>query len=120
MTHQMKKKPIKEGYKFFALCDAQTGFCYVAFPDSLKDKSGMIWEKVVNLVHFLPDPGKRPYIAVMDDYFTQARTIVEVACYGVTTVGTTHMSIFKENELDNNGFNTLYCKNHPGNFHIFC
>ena len=82
MTHWMKKKPIKEGYKFFALCDAQTGFCYVTFPDGLKDKSGMIWEKVVNLVCFLPERGKQPYIAVMDNYFTQASTIVEVARRG--------------------------------------
>ena len=120
MTHRMKKKPIKEGYKFFALCDAQTGFCYVTFPDGLKDKSGMIWEKVVNLVCFLPECGKRKYIAVMDNYFTQARTIVEVARRGVATVGTTCMSIFKEGELEDSRFNTLYCKDHPGNFRMFC
>ena len=119
MTHQMKKKPIKEGYKFFALCDAQTGFCYVTFPDGLKDNSGMIWEKVVNLVRFLPERGKRPYVAVMDNYFTQARTIVEVARRGVATVGTTRMSIFKEGELEDSRFNSLYCKDHPGNFRMF-
>ena len=119
MTHHMKKKPIKEGYKFFALCDAQTGFCYVTFPDGLKDKSGMIWEKVVNLVRFLPDRGKRKYVAVMDNYFTQARTVVEVARRGVATVGTTCMSIFSKSELTDNRFNTLYCKDHLGNFRMF-
>lgn len=69
MTHQMKKKPIKEGYKFFTLCDTQAGFCYVSFPDGLKDKSGMIWEKAVNLVHFLPDHGKRKYVGVGSSWY---------------------------------------------------
>lgn len=32
-THQMKKKPIKEGYKFFALCNQETGFVFDFFPD---------------------------------------------------------------------------------------
>ena len=89
MTHCMKLKPINEGYKFFALCDAQTGFCYITFPDGLKDSSSAIWEKVVNLVWFLPDRDTKNYVCVMDNYFTQARTVMEVARCCVGTVGTT-------------------------------
>jgi hypothetical protein len=38
MTVRMKKKPIKEGYKFYALCDASTGFVYCFVPDGLREK----------------------------------------------------------------------------------
>ena len=37
-TYRMKKKPIKEGYKFFALCDAHTGFVYYFMPSGLREK----------------------------------------------------------------------------------
>ena len=38
MTYRMKKKPIKEGYKFYAICDASTGFIYFILPDGLTEK----------------------------------------------------------------------------------
>ena len=37
-TYCMKKKPIKEGYKFFALCKACTGFVYYFMPLGLNEK----------------------------------------------------------------------------------
>ena len=131
MTHRMKQKPIKEGYKFFALCDAKTGFCYVTFPDGLKDKSGATWEQVVNLVRFLPDHKNKKYVAVMDNYFTQARTVKEVAKRGVATVGTTRTNVLpkeirpgykgreKEAQLQDKRFNTLYVQDHPDGFRCF-
>ena len=38
MTHIMKCKPIREGFKFYAMCCAQSGYCFFFFPDGLKDK----------------------------------------------------------------------------------
>jgi Transposase IS4 len=49
-THRMKGKPTKEGYKFFALCCATTGFVYDFFPDGRRERS-TIAENVRNLVY---------------------------------------------------------------------
>ena len=38
MTHGMKKKPIKEGFKFYAMVCALNGYCFFFFPDGLKEK----------------------------------------------------------------------------------
>ena len=38
MTHRMKKKPIKEGFKFYAMVCAMSGYCFFFFPDGLKEK----------------------------------------------------------------------------------
>ena len=32
-THRMKNKPMKKGYKFFAICDAVTGYIWNLIPD---------------------------------------------------------------------------------------
>ena len=45
----MNKKPIEEGYKFFALCDAQTGFVYYFMPSGLREEKKGRLQKV----HFL-------------------------------------------------------------------
>lgn len=37
----------------------------------------------------------------------------------MATVGTIRTSIFKEGELEDSQFNSLYCKDHPGNFRMF-
>ena len=77
MTHQIKCKPIKEGYKFYANCDAQTGFVYFFLPDGLKEKKKKtIALKVVQMGQRLPQRKKRQYIAVMDNYFTWRKIIV--------------------------------------------
>lgn len=83
----MKKKPIKEGYKFFYLCNAYTGFCYVTYPNGLKDNTGGIWEQVVNFVQFLPSSKTKHYVAMMDSYFTCPKNIVKLAPQGVASVG---------------------------------
>jgi len=36
MTVRMKCKPIKEGFKFYAICDSSTGFVYHFIPDGLR------------------------------------------------------------------------------------
>ena len=45
MTYLMKFKPIDVGYKFFALNDSKTGWCYVVIPEGLADeeKEGMLF-----------------------------------------------------------------------------
>ena len=37
-THTMKKKPIKESFKFYAMVCAYSGYCFFFFPDGLKEK----------------------------------------------------------------------------------
>ena len=55
----MKLKPIDVGYKFFALNDFKTGWCYVVIPEGLADKEKegkdgkKTWDKVAELCrHF--------------------------------------------------------------------
>ena len=89
MTYWIKCKPIKEGYKFYAVCDAQTGFVYFFLPDGLKEKKKKtIAQKVVQMVRQLPQRKNWQYIAVMDNYFTWPKTIVGNRKYNVATVGT--------------------------------
>ena len=38
MTHRMKKKPIKERFKFYAMIYALRGYCSFFFPDGPKEK----------------------------------------------------------------------------------
>ena len=89
MTHQMKCKPIKEGFKFYTMCDAQTGFVYFFLPDGLKEKKKKtIAQKVVQLVRCLPDRRHKQYIAAMDNYFTLSKTIIGNRNCNVATMGT--------------------------------
>ena len=58
MTVQMKKKPIKEGFKFLAICDAITGFVFYFVPDGLwEKKKKIIIEKVIAIAKKLPVRG---------------------------------------------------------------
>ena len=89
MTWRMKCKPIKEGYKFYAMCDARTGFIYFFFPDGLKEKNKKsIAQKVIQMVRRLPDRKNKQYVAVMDNYFTFPKTIIGIRKCGVATLGT--------------------------------
>ena len=89
MTFRMKCKPIKEGFKFYAMCDAGTGFIYFFLPDGLKEKKKKtIAEKVAQMVRRLPQRKEKQYIAVMDNYFTWPKTIIGNRKLGVATMGT--------------------------------
>ena len=57
-TVRMKNKPIKEGFKFFALCDATTGFVY-AFKPSGRLEENKITAMVIALTKSLPDCDKK-------------------------------------------------------------
>lgn len=69
-TYRMRGKPIREGYKFFSLCDAQSKFIWRMFPyGRVSHKHGII-KTVVDLVTSLPDRGVKQYVCAMDNYFT--------------------------------------------------
>ena len=38
MTYRTKQKPIKEGFKYYALVYPYRSWCYFFFPDGLKEK----------------------------------------------------------------------------------
>jgi hypothetical protein len=89
MTVRMKKKPIKEGYKFYALCDASTGFVYCFVPDGLREKKKKkIFEKVISMARTLPGRGKRQYVITMDNLFTYSKTMKGLRLLNVAAVGT--------------------------------
>ena len=54
MTHRMKKKPIKEGCKFYAMVCAWSGYCLFFFPDvpKVKKKRGIADAVVFMVCHF--------------------------------------------------------------------
>ena len=53
----MKNKPIKEGFKFFALCDAKTGYVFSFMPDG-QVETNTIAKNIEELVIVLPENEK--------------------------------------------------------------
>lgn len=88
-TVQMRCKPIKEGFMFYALCDSTTGFVYYFIPDGLKVKyKGIVVDSVVEMVKTLPDKDNKIYVVVMDNYFTYGSTLKRCREKGVGLFGT--------------------------------
>ena len=85
--HCMKKKPVKEGYKFFAICDAQTGYIWNIIPDGRLEKS-TIHDTVMALVNSLPRKESKKYIVGMDNYFTFQKVMTLCRGAGFGVVGT--------------------------------
>jgi hypothetical protein len=117
----MKNKPIKEGYKFFALCDSQSGFVYKFFPDGRNEKY-TIQENVECLLDSIPGTEERRFIVAMDNYFTQPSTMAASREYNVGVFGTARKRFgFPPKEMldiDDGRFNTLYLMKDEGNFLI--
>ena len=89
MTHRMKKKPIKEGFKYYTMVCALSGYCFFFFPDSLKEKKKRgIADAVVFTIQHLPDKKKKQYVVVMDSYFTLVRTMIESRKCNVAVMST--------------------------------
>ena len=86
-THRMKNKPIKEGYKFFALCDATCGYIWNIIPDGRLEKT-TIHDTVMELVNSLPKKETWKYSVGMDNYFTFAKVLKSMRDVGVGCVGT--------------------------------
>ena len=87
MTHMMKKKPIKEGFKFYAMVCTWSGYCLFFFPNGLKvkKKRGIV-DAVVFMVHHLPDKKNTQYVVVMDNYFTLVKTMIGTRKCGVAVI----------------------------------
>ena len=86
-THRMKNKPIKEGFKFFAICDAETGYVYDFIPDGRLEKSTTS-DYVTMLAGSLPEVNKYNYVIGMDNYFTWPKVMETVGSMGIGVVGT--------------------------------
>ena len=55
----MKKKPIKEGFKFYTLCDLSTAFVSYFVHDGLQEKKKKtVAEKLIAMAKNLPGRGK--------------------------------------------------------------
>jgi hypothetical protein len=117
-----KNKPIKEGYKFFALCDSFTGFIYNLIPDGRLEKS-TIYEYVINLVESLPLRDTKKYLVAMDNYFTYPKILKKMRELCVACVGTARAKRgwppTEFRSLTDNRFNTLYSMNDENGFCIF-
>jgi preprotein translocase subunit Sss1 len=67
-TYRMKRKPDREGYKFFAHCCTTTGFVYSYFPDGRLEGSKIkIIDSVEALVKTLPRRNHLKYLLDMDN-----------------------------------------------------
>ena len=92
MTYRMKKKSIKEGFKFYAMVYALSGYCFFFFPDGLKEKKKRgIADAVVCMVRHLPNRKKKQYVVVMDNYFTLVKTMTGTRKFGVTVMDIQHV-----------------------------
>ena len=90
MTIQMKKKPIKQGFKFNTLCDTTTGFILYCVPDSLQEKKMIIIdEKVISIARIFSGHGERKYVIVMVNYFMHSKTMKGSRHLNVDTFRTT-------------------------------
>ena len=89
MTFWMKKKPIKEGFKFFAMCDASNGFVYYFLLSRLNEKKKRtIADTVVKMDKRLPGWRRKQYVITMDNYFTNRSTMKGLQKKGVAGLGT--------------------------------
>lgn len=87
-TYRMKSKPIREGYKFFAIACSQSTFVWHLLPyGRMNTKVGII-DTVKALVNSVPDKGKRMYLLAMDNYFTYDRAVDYCVDNNIKVVGT--------------------------------
>ena len=88
LTHRIKKKPVKEGFKCYIIVCVWSGYCFFFFPDGLKKKKRGITDSVVFMVCHLPYRKKKQYVVMMDNYFTLVKTKTGTRKCGVTVMGT--------------------------------
>ena len=123
-TYMMRQKPIKKGFKFWAVSDTVSGFCYFFKPSGrlVKEK---VKDTVLECLGMLPDKETMQYICGMDNYFTVQG--VPSGCHdmGIGMVGTAHArkgwppKEFKE--VNDNRFNTLYyLDGEDDKYRMFC
>ena len=121
---QMKNKPISKGYKFWAICCANSGFCYHYMPTARTGnvEGRKIIDSVLLLLGKLPQKELRQYVAAMDNLFTLSKVLSGARAINVAICGTArarrgwppkeYKNIFDEH------FNSLYWINDKDNFQI--
>ncbi len=123
-THRMKHKPIKEGFKFWALCDSSTGYCFSYFPAGRFSEKTNIRDTVVRLVETIPRRDVLKYVVTMDNYFTLGSVLTATREANVGVVGTARgrrgdFPPAPLKAITDNRFNTLYLmKDRTRNFLI--
>ena len=120
-TCRMKNKPVKEGFKFFSLCDVESGYVFDMIPDGRLAKS-TIFDTVMMLVTLIPDQETHNYVIGMDNYFTWSRVCAELTSLNIGFVGTARFQRGwppKEvKTIQDNRFNSLYLLNDKGGYRI--
>ena len=91
-TFRMKNEPVKEGCKFWAICDASTGFCYKVMPAARvgrADEEGRkVIDSVLSLIDSIPHRENKKHVVGMDNCFTWPRVIIGARERKVAVVGT--------------------------------
>ena len=83
----MKNKLIKEGFKFFAICDASTDYVHSFHPDGRVEKSRN-GESILLLADTLPQGEEWLYVIAMDNYFNTSTVVKGLCECNIGVVGT--------------------------------
>ena len=132
MTQKMKNKPTKEGFKYYAMCCATSGWCYFYFPDGLhgdyarKNNKKGIAKSVVWMIWHLQNRKNKQYLVVMTTYFILTKSIIWTRWYWVVATWTACASVgwppkeFGKKSIHGSRFNSLYyVNNKTDNYQIF-
>jgi Transposase IS4 len=118
-THRMKHKPIKEGYKFYALCCAQSGFVFHFFPDGRKE-GNKIHDSVEKLLESVPQRNSWKYVCALDNFFTLPSVMERSRELNIGIVGTArnrpNHPPKEMKEVKETRFSALHLMNHDKNF----
>ena len=86
--HHMKQTPIKEGYKVFAICCAQSGFVFHFAPDGSGEKDEPLDDTVRELMATLPQRNNIQYVVGMDNDFMTRQVMIDSRSLGGGVIGT--------------------------------
>lgn len=115
-TFRMRHKPIKCGFKFYALACSETGYVYSMHEHGRGSETDTI-AAVINLAKTLPERDRYRYVIAMDNYFTFGRTLHELRELGVAAYGTARgrrgWPPAQMRDVDDVRFNTLYHMKDP-------
>ena len=86
----MKQKQIKEGYKFWSICCAQSGFCWKIIPAAHvgNEEGRQIIKSMLSLIESLPLRDTKKYVCGLDNLFTWSRVLKGACDMNVAIVGT--------------------------------
>ena len=89
-TFHMKQKPIKEGYKFWSICCAQSGFCWKIIPAAHvgNEEGRQIIKSTLSLIESLPLWDTKEYVCGLDNLFTWSQVLKGAHDMNVAIVGT--------------------------------